>query len=523
MGCAYIKQDFGKLPKTDLLTLLFESMSLHFSAANPEIYLTKAMLHAFIERIAYFLRHTLPGQPAAPAAFFGTIAAGGVVSSALHSSTSEELTRQIQQGKSGVLIVSGDKVELGRTAAELARFGLDRVVVLSSEPRWEERCLEGEKNVNVENGERMTGQRVTDEDELKRSLIVLLYSSETTGSNLIVNGTGVVLSCLNPVAQLYIPSVQARAHIASFHSCRRPTTHPLPSARSRTLVHLPIAHIAGVAGYIIGPLFNGGAGYWMPKFSWKPFLEYTKTLRITDFYMIPSIYLGISRSSEVTDQFDTVGTALTSAAPRDAHMQPDANARPGRGKMRISQAWGLSETTGVVTAMPRGSSDTTNSISPILPNMEICLVDDSYQDVTPGQLGELIVRGPFVSNEYFDNEDATKSTFYHDWFCTGDIAVGRAGKLYIGLQIAPAEIENLFITHPDILEAAMVGMPIEGGSEVPRAYVVSRDKGVLGKKDIRGAVKRGLAAYKQLRGWGEVFGESTEGCCGEDLEKSVEG
>jgi acyl-CoA synthetase (AMP-forming)/AMP-acid ligase II len=149
-----------------------------------------------------------------------------------------------------------------------------------------------------------------------------------------------MLSHANLVAQLYIPSVQSRAHVAAAVAAGEPAPSPL-----RALAHLPIAHIAGVFGYLMAPMFSNGSVYWMPKFSWAPFLQYFKTLKITVFYTVPSIFLRIAKSPEVTDQFDTVEVAITGAAPMDAELQQAANARLGKGKTRISQTWGLSETT----------------------------------------------------------------------------------------------------------------------------------------------------------------------------------
>jgi 4-coumarate--CoA ligase len=151
---------------------------------------------------------------------------------------------------------------------------------------------------------------------------------------------GVMLSNYNLVCQLYIPSVQARAHVAAAVAAGEPAPSPV-----RTIAHLPIAHIAGVFGYLISPIFSGGAVYWMQKFSWKPFLAHMKALRITVFYTVPSIFLRIAKSPDVTDQFDTVEVAITGAAKMDADLQQAANAKLGKGNTRISQTWGLSETT----------------------------------------------------------------------------------------------------------------------------------------------------------------------------------
>jgi acyl-CoA synthetase (AMP-forming)/AMP-acid ligase II len=103
-----------------------------------------------------------------------------------------------------------------------------------------------------------------------------------------------------------------------------------------------------------------------------------KDLKITMIYTLPSIFLRIAKSADVTDQFRTVQTAITGAAPMDSELQQAANAKLGMGDVRISQTWSLSETTGAVTAMPRGDSDVTGSISPILPSMEMRIVDDEW-------------------------------------------------------------------------------------------------------------------------------------------------
>lgn len=187
---------------------------------------------------------------------------------------------------------------------------------------------------------------------------------------------------------------------------------------------------------------------------------------------------------------------------------------------------------GAVTSMPRGASDTTGSLAPVLPNMELRLVDDAYNDVASGQPGEIIVRGPFVTNGYYDNPEATKATFHDGWFLTGDIAIETGGKFYIvdrkkelikykGLQIAPAELEGVLTSHGEIEEAAVVGVPVEGGSEVPRAYVVKRRGSALGEEEVKLFVKGKLAEYKQLRGGVRFMDELPKNAVGKLLRREL--
>jgi 4-coumarate--CoA ligase len=87
--------------------------------------------------------------------FHGIIAAGGVFSAASASCTAEEFARQVVQGGSGLLVVSVDKVDVGREAAGLAGSGSERVVVMGSEPEWVVKSLDGDRNVDCVAGPKL--------------------------------------------------------------------------------------------------------------------------------------------------------------------------------------------------------------------------------------------------------------------------------------------------------------------------------------------------------------------------------
>jgi acyl-CoA synthetase (AMP-forming)/AMP-acid ligase II len=143
--------------------------------------------------------------------------------------------------------------------------------------------------------------------------------------------------------------------------------------------------------------------------------------------------------------------------------------------------------------------------------MMMRLIDDDDQDVPEGQPGEAIVRGPTVTKGYINNPEADKESFIDGWFRTGDILQQRNGLWYVtdrkkelikykGLQVAPAELEGLLLSHPLIEDAAVIGVPYQG-TEAPRAYVVLADKkNPLSEKEIMDFVASKLSAHKQLRG-----------------------
>jgi len=195
-------------------------------------------------------------------------------------------------------------------------------------------------------------------------------------------------------------------------------------------------------------------------------------------------------------------------------LQEAASAKFKKGKTYISQTWGLSENTGSATLLDYGEKEFTGSVSRLLPNMSARIVDENSNDVEPGQEGELLLSGPVVFRGYHNNPEANKDAFDSDgFFRTGDVGVFKNGLFYIvdrkkelikykGNQVAPAELEAFLISHPDIADAAVIGIEAEG-TEVPRAYVVA-DQTKISAAQIEKHVKDHLSSHKQLRG-GVVF------------------
>ncbi|KAK5721263.1 hypothetical protein LTR17_014725 [Elasticomyces elasticus] len=542
------KQPTVDLPSVDLLTLLFDSEHglaqddtiLHQEAANPSNTVTKRQLRELVERIAHGLRHNYGvgvngpnkdvitvisyGQIMVPAAFHGVVAAGGVYSAASPSSTVAELARQVKIGNSRLLICGQEHEEVAAKAAKECGLPLTSVLLLESSPKWKLRSIDG--SIDAISSSRLPWQRITDRKALKNSLITILWSSGTTGLP-----KGVMLSHENLVAETYITSLSGR----QWALAEVEKGNELPAVTYRTLGHLPISHIAGLFGYLLAPMYSAGTVVWMRKYSWDDMLKYLKQYEITIFYTVPSIFLRISKSPEVTDHFKHVVGASTGAAPMDGDLMQTSNAKLGSGKdPMIGQTWGLSETTGAITMMPKGQSDVTGSVSPILPSVELRMVDNDFNDVPADQEGELLVRSPLVTNGYYNNPQATKDAFHDGWFCTGDIGRMRNGLFYIvdrkkellkykGLQVAPAEIENLLFTHPQIKEAAVVGVPApdDPGTDLPRAYVVPSALNAVSETDVKKWVADRLAPYKQLRGGVAFVDELPKNAIGKFLRREL--
>jgi acyl-CoA synthetase (AMP-forming)/AMP-acid ligase II len=376
-------------------------------------------------------------------------------------------------------------------------------------------------------------EKVEERKVLESRVVVLIYSSGTTGLP-----KGVKLSHRNLVSQTVTTGDMVKTWVKEkrpdfeYRTLARTSHQLLPLSHMNfssipintfILLHLdlPTAHIAGIQGYLINPFYLGGTVYWTPRFTFPSFLHYNFLHRITFFFTVPPIYLLIAKSPLVTTQFRTLELAISGAAPLGKELQYAASQKLGGMEGRecfIDQTWGLSETTGSVTIMPTGMHDDTGSVSSLIPNMCARLVDDAGHDVEPGEAGEVLVKGPVVCSGYYRNVDADKEAFTHDgWFRTGDVAVCRNGLFYVvdrkkeiikykGLQVAPAELEALLLEHPCVADAAVIGVASEDGvNEVPRAYVVVVGDGEgVGKEEIMVFVEERVAPHKRLRG-GVVF------------------
>jgi acyl-CoA synthetase (AMP-forming)/AMP-acid ligase II len=166
-----------------------------------------------------------------------------------------------------------------------------------------------------------------------------------------------------------------------------------------------------------------------------------------------------------------------------------ANALYERLGFRISQAYGMTEVSGASHLSPNLPEKIKSaSAGRCMPNTE-CKVVDAISGATlgPGELGEILVRGPIVMKSYLNRPEATAETIDAEgWLRTGDIGyadadgdfyiVDRAKELikYKGLQVAPAELEAVLLGHSSIAEVAVIGIADEEAGEVSKAFVVRK-------------------------------------------------
>lgn len=180
---------------------------------------------------------------------------------------------------------------------------------------------------------------------------------------------------------------------------------------------------------------------------------------------------------------------------------------------KISEGFGLSEASPVTHSNPIDSRRKIGSIGVPLPGTVARIVDaeSGSRELAPGEVGELVIRGPQVMRGYWNRPDETAGQLKEGWLFTGDLArvdedgfcyiVGRKKDMLIcsGFNVYPDEIDRVLAAHPAVLEAASIGVPDPKRGESVKSFVVLRPGGVATADDLTAYCREQLAPYKVPR------------------------
>ncbi len=323
--------------------------------------------------------------------------------------------------------------------------------------------------------------------DLDEAVVVLPYSSGTTGLP-----KGVMLTHRNLVANL----VQSN------------TTFDYGIGGSALAV-LPFFHIYGMQLLMNSLLAVGKTIITMPRFDMEQALSLIQEHKVDHFYIVPPVALGLARHPLV-DQYDisSLQRIICAAAPLGSALSEEASARIG---CRIAQGYGMTELS-PVSHMCSPDHYKPGSSGVTAPNTLCRVVDATGHDVGVDAEGELWVKGPQVMKGYHANVEATMATLDQEgWLHTGDIVrIDADGYLFVvdrvkelikfkGFQVAPAELEDLLLSHPAVTDVAVIGIPDEQAGELPKAFVVLKEEGAADADALMAFVAGKVAAYKRIR------------------------
>lgn len=202
------------------------------------------------------------------------------------------------------------------------------------------------------------------------------------------------------------------------------------NSSERWLGFLPLYHAYGQTYAVLIATKQNIPIQIMKTFVFEEYLGLIQKHKITRLQTVPPIMVMLSKRPEVAKyDLSSVKEMLCGAAPLGRELQYEVEKKLG---IRITQGWGLSETTCAVTGVPTECQPPEGSVGVLMPRSEVMLVDDDGKEVRRNERGELYVRGPQIAKGYWRNPQATEDTFGGGWLKTGDVGViNEDGWLWI--------------------------------------------------------------------------------------------
>ena len=321
------------------------------------------------------------------------------------------------------------------------------------------------------------------------ALIALPYSSGTTGMP-----KGVMLTHRNLVSN-YVQFVE---------------NHRMTEQDSG-LVFLPLYHIYGTM--IMGGLVLAGATQvLMERFDVAEALRLVERHRLTLFYGVPPALLAITQYTDLErHDLSSLRYIMSGAAPLPPEVRRRIQERTG---VLTFMGYGLTEASPLTHMNPPVEEWVKEaSVGPPVSDEEQKVVDieTGEKELSPGEAGELIVRGPQVMKGYWNAPEETALALRDGWLYTGDIArIDEDGYVFIldrqkemikfkGFAVAPAELEALLHQHPEVADAAVVGAVEPDAGEIPKAYIVPEPASKPDPEGIMAFIRERVSGYKQIR------------------------
>jgi len=271
------------------------------------------------------------------------------------------------------------------------------------------------------------------------------------------------------------------------------------TSKDTVIVSRPMFHSGGLLVEAAPVLYKGGTLILRKRSRPNEILETIQKYHVTVLELAATVYQFILHDCDLSQYdlssvrcFFTGGERIPIAMLKEYHKKG----------IIISQIFGQTEASTIAFLSPEKAAHKIGAVGLPVFHGEVRIVDKTGKDVKPGEVGEIIVKGPTLMSGYWNRPDLTAETIRNGWLCTGDLAkkdeegyiyiVDRERDMYIsgGENVYPAEIEKIFSTHPKVLDAGVVGVPDEKWGEVGKAYIVLKPGETMTEEE----------AFKSLRG-----------------------
>jgi long-chain acyl-CoA synthetase len=450
------------------------------------------------DRVAIVMRN----YPEWSVAFWASVVIGAVSVPLNAWLTGPELEYGLNDSGSRVAIVDGERAERLREHMG-AMTELSDLIVVRPGGTLPEGAIAWDDIVATPGDlDGLPDRRLPDIDIHPEDDATIFYTSGTTGKP--KGALGTHRNILTNLVSLGIAPTRA--------FLRRGEAPPAPDPdgpKRAFLLSVPFFHATGCHSILVPNLAAGGKIVMMYKWDPEEALRLIEKEKIAAFGGVPAMVWQVLESPNF-DQFDL--SSVESVSYGGAPSAPELVTRIKQAFPKVSpgNGYGLTETSSVTTQ--NSAEDYQNrpsSAGPAVPVCDLKVVDTENREVSLGDVGELLIRGPNVVKGYWNKPEATAESIDADgWFRSGDLVrmdeegfvfiLDRAKDMLIrgGENIYCVEIEDVLYAHPDVMDAAIIGIPHKVLGEEVGAVVQVTEGSSVGEAELQGHVRAQLAAFK---------------------------
>ena len=350
----------------------------------------------------------------------------------------------------------------------------------------------------------------------KRDLAHLAYTGGTTGVS-----KGVMLTHFNVVANVlqvahwnaggnvnYEKGTLSRAPMEG----DREEDHPIRFGRGKALIVVPWFHAMGTIGYLNQSIYTGATMVVFPRFDPGQYLQAIEKYEAHYIGGAPQLFIPLVNHPDFKKyDLSTISIAASGAAPLPVPvLEQMLKSFPGV----ITEGYGLTECTMCSNLSPPTREGLKpGSVGLPISDTEVKIVDldTETKELSPGEVGEVCIKGPQVMQGYWNKPEETRMVLRDGWLYTGDI--GRQdddGYFYIvdrkkdmliykGYNVYPRDLEELMAKHPAVQQCAVMGRPDPGAGEVPVAFIVLKQGAQATAEQLMEYCAQNVSAYKKIR------------------------
>ncbi len=430
----------------------------------------------------------LPNVPHYITAYYGALAAGATVVNFSPLYTVDELSHQVADSGTSLLVTISAAALLPTALKVLDQSALKGLVVgsvpemLPMVKSYFYRLFKRADIAEIPKDPRIThfadfvqndGRYTPQSCNPQTDVALLQYTGGTTGVP-----KGAMLSHHNITAN------SRQVNLLDPHSR---ANNPEGAKLDRILGVLPFFHVFANTTVLNRTIDNGGEIVMLPRFEASAALKAINRTHVTSMPGVPTMYQALLDNPLISKtDFTSLRACISGGAPLPAELKAKFEAVSGA---RVIEGYGLTESAGVISANPYEAENKLGSIGQPIPGTQVKLVDkeDPSKPLRPGEPGELVAKGAQIMLGYWNKPEATADVFVDGYLRTGDVAtMDEDGFIFIvdrlkdmiavgGFKVFPSQIEDILYHHPAVKEALVIGVPDAYLGEKPQAYITLVD------------------------------------------------